>query len=368
MQFGIEESLGVSSEAMTQNLRAFLEQGDEWRAVEEQIAAQRDRLQREDPPGAVELERSAPAEVGAWLAAWQGDWQRALEFAREVIDSLRGGRAPQRYAALWNYLASAWSARLAAQTGDDAWLATSNDYMLAARASGRGTTWLSHLAAPADLARQPASAENDDPVDRAAAAAVVRRFEGVGRPSVFDEAVVEARVALEGREPEPYERALVFLGQLLGAASSEGDHGAHAAPDATWLFEETLWVCWEAKSDAEPDGELGATDVRQAGGHLRFVSSERHEPIPSGSVCVVVTPQIRIHPASVQIAEDHVFRVAPALAVDLFDRAVRAWRQLRARGTGAPSENESLSALRSENALPSRWLAEATSSPINVAL
>lgn len=364
MHFGFEESIESGSDAMTENIRAFLAQGEEWRAVDEGIAAERDALERHDPPGAVELERSAPAEVSAWLAAWQGDWEHALGFAKQAIDALRGGQAPQRYAALWNYLASCWAARLSQQIDDRTLLASSDEYMRAARAAGRGTTWLSRLAAPADLARRTVMSDESDPLDTIAATAIERSFVSIGRPRSFDENVVATRAALEGREPRAFEAAIVFLGRLAGATLSEGDRGAPAAPDARWIFEQVLWVCWEAKSDAEPGGELGAKDVRQAGGHLRFVSSELEVPIPSGSISVLVTPQERVHPAAVRVAEDHVFEARPTFVLDLFNRLVRAWRILRARGTETHSIEDVLSALTTENALPSQWLPEVMSQPV----
>ena len=364
IKFGSQESLGISSTDMTENIGVFLQQGNEWRGAEEEIAAAREGLEREDPPGAKELERAAGSEVAAWLAAWQGEWERALDCGRRVIDALRGGQAPQRYAALWNYLAATWAARLAAQSGDDAWLAASDDYMQAARAAGRGTSWLSHLAAPSDVARRAVSLDQVDPMDAKAVAAIESRFEETARPREFESRVLQARQALQGREPRPFEDAVTFMGLLAGAQVSQSNGGVDAAPDSRWLFGHELWVCWEAKSDSEPGGQLGATDVRQAGSHLRFVASELDEPIPSGSISVVITPQTRVHPASVRVAEDHVYRVSPVLMLDLFDRLVRAWRVVRSRSTSTAQAAEVREALRSERALPTQWMPEVMADPV----
>lgn len=171
LDFGLRNSLETSSSEMSENIAIFLRHGQEWRDVEDEIAADRDTLNREDPPGAMELQRSAPHEVAACLAAWQGEWDRALASAREAIDALGGGKAPQRYAALWNYLAANWALRLAGQRGDDDLRASSVEYYRAARAAGRGTTWLSHLAAPAEQFRSRSihgdgSARRPDCADR----------------------------------------------------------------------------------------------------------------------------------------------------------------------------------------------------------
>jgi hypothetical protein len=363
LDFGVEESLGISLASMTDNIDAFFEQGDDWRDAEESIASARDTLERIDPAGAAELELSAPAEVRAWLAAWQGDYRRALEYATEVIDALGGDRTPQRYAALWHYLAANWAARLATETGESAWSDAIQGHLRQARAAGRGTSWLSHLAAPADNAREHPTSGDLDPVDSAAITAIAGRFADLARPSKFDSSITVAREALESTDPKPYEKALVFLGKLAGAATSEGDSGAQAAPDARWLFDRVVWVCWEAKSKAKPDGELKVADVRQAGGHLRYVGSERVEPVPGGSICLLMTPQKQIHPASVRVAEENVFRVTPEFVLELFDRVVRAWRTLRAQNS-VPSVAEIHAALSSDAALPSQWLPEALLDPI----
>lgn len=235
LAFGLDNSLDLSSTEMRENLRAFAEQNEDWRSVDEDIRATRDQLDRVDPPGTTELQAAVGAEVDAWHAAWQGEWERALDKARRVLDALRGGQAPQRYAALWNYLAACWALRLADSTGDTALRIASVDYYRAARAAGRGTTWLSSLTAPVDHAIKPTTATTD-PFDAAAAVAIHTYLPTLGRPATFDTQVSAARVGLAGTEPRAYEAGLAYMGRLAGAELSEGDGGAGAAPDATWIF------------------------------------------------------------------------------------------------------------------------------------
>lgn len=154
---------------------------------------------------------------------------------------------------------------------------------------------------------------------------------------------------------KPYEQSLVRLGHFIGATDSFGDGGQTAAPDATWIFDNALWVCWEAKSKAEPSGELGATDVRQAGSHLRFVQAQLSKTIPAGSVVLLMTPQERVHGAAEAVAEPHVYIVRPDHALALAQRLVRAWRALRSR-TASPTQQDVLSVFGAEHALPSQWL------------
>lgn len=115
-----------------------------------------------------------------------------------------------------------------------------------------------------------------------------------------------------------------------------------------------------AKSEAKTAGELGAEDVRQAGSHLRYVSDKRDEAIPAGSISLIMSPQVRVHPAAHSIAETHTYLVRPDFVLDLFDRLIRSWRTLRARGANSLSPEDALVILRSHEALPSMWLPKAT--------
>ena len=150
--------------------------------------------------------------------------------------------------------------------------------------------------------------------------------------------------------------ALVLLGQLAGAVPSDGDQGETAAPDATWIFADAMWVVWEAKSEARPEGELGADDVREANGHLRFVADRRQQAAPGDSVVLLMAPQDRIHPSARAIAEDHVYRVFATEVVDLLDRLLRAWRTLRTRDLDTLTVTNAAAIFAAEQALPSQWL------------
>lgn len=366
IDFGLNNSLDTTSAELSENLAIFFKHDREWREVEAEIITQRDGLTRVEPPGARELAAAAGDEVAACLALWQGDLEKALEHARRILDALRGGKAPQRYAALWNYIAACWAAQLADRTGEPAYRTASRNFYSAARAAGRGTTWLSHLAAPADQTTAAEPGVATDPLDLAAAANVAAALPNLGKASRFDSDVSTARSDLLALVSGPYEQALVYLGKLLGAAPSTGDGGATAAPDATWIFSSLLWVACEAKSEADPRGELGANDVRQAGGHLRYIADQRDEPIPGGSSSLLITNQERVHPSAISVAEDHVFIVRTTIILEIFDAVVRAWRKMRALGAGVGAE-QVLEALIAEGANPSSWLGRVIARPIKAA-
>lgn len=366
ISFGLENSLGTSSAEMTENFQAFLSQGEDWEDAEDDLTLRRSEAERAHPPGTQELGAAVAYEVAAYQALWQGELDRTLDNVRRAIDRLTGGRAPQRYAAFWNYMAASWSLLHFQQGGEGALKETSRAYFLAARSSGRGTMWLSHMAAPSERNTLQAESPGElDPLDVAAARRILAALPRLGRAGSFDGEISRMRAQLLATEASPYEEALVFLGTLLGAESS-GNRGATAAPDASWVFDTISWVGWEAKSNAETAGELGAGDVRQAGSHLRYIRAERDEAIPSDSVTFLMTPQTRVHPSAKAVAEDHVFLVRPVQVIELFDAAVTAWRKIRSRGQNSLDESDVIAALTEAKALPSTLITRLATKPLNV--
>jgi hypothetical protein len=363
LAFGWDNSVGTSSEDMLEQLRVFVAHDARWLELESDIIAERDRLQQTAPLGTAELQSAAKHEVAAWEAIWQGEWERALVALRQAIDRLSGGKAPQRYAALLNYLAACIAVRLAGQTDRSEYRDASDAFYRAARAAGRGTSWLSFLSAPAEQFVVP-PAPLMDPLDEIAMSGVMTELSGLGRPATFENEVAKLRSALMETEPGEYENALVTLGRLAGAGPCMGSGGADAAPDAAWIFGNVVWVAWEAKSDAKLDSELGAEDVRQAGGHLRYTATLRNEVVPGDSVVFVMSPQERVHHAARAVAEETVYLVRPSDVVELLDRLIRAWRTLRSHASQSLDAKQAAATFRDERALPTQWLRDLRQEPL----
>jgi hypothetical protein len=363
LEFGYRNSIDITSTDMLDQIRVFTEHGTEWRDVDADIVAGRESYERVDAPGSAELQRSVGYEVAACDAIWQGDWAQALALIRQVLDALRGGRAPQRYAALWHYLAACIAYRLSLPGGDPALTAAAATFYDNARTAARGTVWMYTLAAPADRLAAPAPPALD-PLDEQAMRGVLTHAGRLAAPAVFDTLITTTRAELADTPSGPYEAALVTLGQLAGADPSHGDGGSDAAPDAVWIFGDVLWVAWEAKSEARPDGELGASAVRQAGGHLRFTAAQLDQAVPSDSPSLLIAPQARVHPSARAVAENHVYLVRPDDVVELFDRLARAWRTARTRDLTALTPADLAAIFRTEEALPSQWLPRLRTQPL----
>jgi hypothetical protein len=368
LDFSLENSYGTSAE-LTENIGHFLDQDEDWRAAETDIITQRDTFTQVTPPGSAELAAAAPFEVAAWQALWQGEPERAMEQARRVIDTLNRGQGSRRYAALWNYLLGSWATTNGGSSGDPAKMAVARTAFEDARADARATTWMAHAVSNADQIAMTGTAEPEvDPLDAAAIEQAAARLDAWRRPRVFDPLIDEITTGLAQTEHRAFENALVKLGQLTGASESVGDGNANAAPDASWTFGTVLWVAWEAKSEADAAGEVSVDCVRQANGHLRYMENRLVTAIPSGSVSVLTTPQVRIHPTAVALAEDHTRMVTLAFPLELGRQLEQAWRTIRA-SVGLDLDPEQIKkvireAFATNQCLPTQWVGRLNGHPV----
>lgn len=352
INFGRFQSLGQAIADVDENIGLFRGQNDEWFDVEAEITADRDRLERRDPPATAELNEAAASEVSAIDAWWNGDLETALQHASVVRDTLTQNRQAQRYAALWLYLASCWTRTLADQRGDASGTLSRSSlgFIAEARTAGRGTTWLSYLAGPTAAIT---TAEDYDDLDRLAAQTIVTRI--VDWSDAHDHDLAEAKTNLAQTKWKKYERGLKLLGWFAGATEVYESNGVQAAPDAAWIFADTLWVAWEAKSEALPTSAVSVKYAREADSHLRWLTDKRQQEPPIGSFTCFATPQAKVDHAARAVCGDDVFVVPAHAGADLLAALERGWSAARALGP-AVDEAGVLAALRTHACLPTQWM------------
>jgi hypothetical protein len=204
-------------------------------------------------------------------------------------------------------------------------MASSKELLRKAHAAAKGTTWLR------ELAPLPAGELEVDPLDELAVAAIARH-QGRRLSAVkWTRITVDLVEGLSGTDPEPYERALVVLGGLLGASSYRPEGKGRA--DAVWIFGQNLWLTLEAKSDASAAGLVSMDNVRQANSQLRSLAADRDEEIPAASASIIVTPKQLVDPDAVAIAEDHLHLCGTSDMLFLAHDTIEAWRDIRASAT-----------------------------------
>jgi hypothetical protein len=290
IEFGLTQSRDLSAPDFLDNLRIFLAQGRDWLAVEPQLLATRDRLERVPRPGEEDLARSVVSEVDFSNALWAGDLVGALAAAEAVLaalvtEPLRG------YRALWNYLAGSCSWRLA-QQGQAGLEDRAKDYFRRAAAAAVGVRWLH------EVAREVAGEERAEDPHRQTLQGLVCGIEtqldrlGLAHDRDFEREVAEVTTGLWGIESPAFEHAHVALGGLLGY--EVGGEDSEAAPDAWWRADDSLVFVFEDHVDGNPESSLSTAKVRQAASHERWIRERLSLPVTTLVIPTLVTSRRNI--------------------------------------------------------------------------
>lgn len=353
LEFGVRQSKDADLEDFIGYITAFLEQGAEWGEADRSILQLRDRMERDEIPGAPDLAQVAAHEVGYQYAMWFEDWETAFDEARTIIgalthESLRG------YRALWHYMAgvAAWrrdGARPAADAG------TAREYFRSAHKASPSVVWLR------DLARKGADGEARAEADDGSDDLVVRMesiLEGLGTQNnrKYDREELAIREGLTQNNSKLFEEAHARLGRLLGyEAGNREDTGS---PDPWWIVNDALCLIFEDHSEGDPSGSLSVKKARQASSHPSWAANEL--PLAAGAeiVPVLISPVSRVDDA----AKVHLTGVLH-WPLDEFrrwaDKAIGTVRELRKTFPGSGDiiwRGEAAAALRSKGLSPRKLI------------
>ncbi|SEO30734.1 Replicative superfamily II helicase [Paracoccus alcaliphilus] len=286
IDFGVEQSIGVSSSDFKDNYEIFLENGDDWHEVDGNIISEIKTMQKIDFPASAELAASVRNEVRYQKAIWASDYEKALEEARSVLGHLS---APELrgYRALWHYLAGSAAFLLSLQ-GNRAATETSKDQFRSAIKAATNLPWTSTLLPKNELNDAEISTDRE-------IALQVERIEGkliklgMSHDRKFAELEREILQGINGTKN--FERAQVLLGDLLGFSS--GNDESDAAPDPWWLGE-TTGIVFEDYVGAEQE-TLGANKARQAASHPRWLKEKVAAAEGCDILSVLVGPVTKAH-------------------------------------------------------------------------
>ena len=283
LEFGIEQSTGVSVDDILDNFGVFLEHEEAWEEANQGLLEMRDRAAQAGFPAMDDLEEAARHEIAWQKASWNRDHAKAFEAAREVLGNL-GHPQLRGYRALWHYLAGS-AASMAATEGEAAFEPVARAQFQRAKDASAGITWLIGLARGAGKAATAEERAN------AATMAQVERLEtyleklGTLHNRTFSAREREIREGLSsGRR---FEAAQVLLGEHLGFEA--GKREEDASPDPWWRAA-GITIVFEDHADAGPDAAIDATKARQAASHPNWIRD--HVPGSAGGTIlpVLVTP------------------------------------------------------------------------------
>lgn len=272
LEFGLEQAKDADVQGQLENLSIFLEHGDTWNDVDQQIVDLREKLKQEPLPAAAEMSRAVPHEVEFQYKLWKGDYAGALDAARRALAELTAP-ALAGYRAYWEYLAGS-AAWLDADGGATAGAA--REHFRRAAGAHTSVRWLSRLARLGVVA----AAEQDvGAASQARLASVVagleRQLERLGRANArrLDAEEKSIREGLAKDDAAPFEAAQERLGTLLGWTAGRQAAG-DATPDCWWVAGDDLCIVFEDYTDVGGDkGGIGANKVRQAATHSNWIAA-----------------------------------------------------------------------------------------------
>ncbi|QRY43503.1 DEAD/DEAH box helicase [Mycolicibacterium boenickei] len=299
VEFGWLNSNGKSHDDILDNVRVFLEHEQDWReGGEPYITEIRHDKQLIPPPGSEAMQTSAPLEVAAWEAAYQGNWLAASQqieaAAREVG---KGGNATRGYRAVLLFLAGLW---LQLGAVDEPTRARARKLVRDADAAAERGVWLN------EMPRFPGESEVElHPADAAAVTEISERLQKGVRADAYLASLDTAIGDLAQVDSGPYEQALTTLGNALGAKAFKPPKDGRC--DSAWLWGSARWLTIETKSEQTEEKTLSLKYIRQATTQLALLEGDEAVDAPTGSVSLIVAPKATVGPDVVAAAGPHLF-------------------------------------------------------------
>ena len=282
LSFGVEQSMDANAADFVENFDTFIENGEEWDTINQQIVTEASEAVREPFPAMDFLSRAIKYEVRYQEFMWQGDYAAAMDSAQSVLgeislEELRG------YRALWHYLAGS-AAYLGSQQGVEALVPRARQHFLQAKEATKMLPWLVQLSRYQSKQKENVDADAD-------LRQQVEQLESV----LVDLGTVDNRkfamhekVILNGlNSANGFELAHKMLGEMLGFVA--GKQESDASPDPWWISREKCFV-FEDHAGAKSSSTLGATKARQAASHPKWMEDNIPESHGLEMIPVLVTP------------------------------------------------------------------------------
>jgi hypothetical protein len=306
LQFGIDNSKEETTEGFMENLRAFLQQTDEWRHADSQIVQIRQSTSRKQLPGTEDLQAAVDHEIAYQAAMWNGDFGGAFDACRSVLGRLKDSSL-KGYRALWSYLAgsAAWLAHRGGHSGMDQ---NARTHYANAQKAAPGVSWLVRLSRLEKVAETPSDRDN------AALCSQVERLEqrleslGTVHDRRYDEEEKLIAENIAEKDSTKFELAHEHLGNLLGF--SAGKEEGTGTPDPWWFLHDELCLVFEDHSNAMSTSTLDVTKARQVATHPNWVRERFKLDEKAIIIPVLVTPVAKVdHDALPHLKDVYVWQI-----------------------------------------------------------
>ena len=286
LYFGVEQSKAIDKAGLLENLKIFLENGEEWEAVNDEIVSSRRGMTKVAFPAMEELHTAVEYEISYQMKMWQKDYEAALGAADRVLAELKSPDL-RGYRAAWHYLAGS-AAWLASETGGLATLmARAKDEYGRAKDAAPMLPWL------VPLSRYIEDHHSEDEVDEGSVLEQIENIESVltSLGTTYDRSFVarekEIIEGLQSKDNVKFEHAHRLLGELLGFES--GNRETTGAPDPWWISS-NVCIVFEDHAGAEETSSINVTKARQVSSHPQWMRANVSAAKTARILPVLVTP------------------------------------------------------------------------------
>jgi hypothetical protein len=295
LKFGVEQSKGMDAKGIIENLKIFLENGQDWEKVSQQIMTFRKVMTKQPFPAMSELQDAVVEEISYQKKLWQKDYEKALASADAVLSIIKDPEL-RGYRALWHYLAgsAAWLALNAG--GSKTFEARAQQEFSRAKEAATGITWL------VPLARYSEKPNDKKEVDESIISEQVEHLESVlaslGATYERNYALREKEIidGLASKDTTKFEHAHKLLGTMLGFESDNKE--TDGAPDPWWISA-NICLVFEDHSGASDGTAIDVSKARQAASHPAWMRANVASAVKAEILPVLITPATTIKESAV---------------------------------------------------------------------
>ena len=289
ISFGVDQSMEMTAQDFIDNFSVFLENGQEWASINDEIVSDASVIERTSQPEMTELAAVVSSEIKYLKAIWAGDFVTAFGEAKRVLSGISHSGL-KGYRALWHYLAGS-AAYLATQNSQADLSVSVKEQFRFARNAAQNIPWLSQLTY--------SSAEQEvdqNTIDRQIA--VCQQIENVESFLISlgttheKKFVTFEKAILEGlHDPSKFEEAQKYLGTALGFSAENQE--TSGAPDPFWICGK-ICVVFEDYVDALPTSSLSVKKARQVASHPTWIRANAEVDEDTRILPVLVAPITKV--------------------------------------------------------------------------
>jgi len=285
IEFGEQQSGDENLETYEEYMRLFLQQGEDWQSVNDQIIHARNELNQDQFPSIALMESSVEEELKYQKSMWAGDFEQAKIHAEAVIGIITGPGELRGYRAWWHYLAG--SACELATKYSPLFATASDDHYEAAKKAAPTLQWLVALCAKNALSTSVPS--DYSPYDLAQIQGLEIYLDQIGakHQKVFETVTQNIWQNLNKDAAKPFELGIQKLGELIGFEAFNDD--TDGAPDGWWIAGDACLV-FEAHSDSDGTSSIGSRKARQISSHSTWLKENGKIDKDIKTISVLISP------------------------------------------------------------------------------